>query len=73
MAPGGDTGRTHARVALVVAFSAVVWTPVGVWIGLNPRAARVAQPVVQVLASFPASFLISFSPGSKIPPLDFPA
>jgi NitT/TauT family transport system permease protein len=28
-----------------------------VWIGLNPRVSRLAQPVVQVLASFPANFL----------------
>lgn len=31
--------------------------PVGVWIGLNPKVSRLAQPVVQVLASFPANFL----------------
>jgi NitT/TauT family transport system permease protein len=48
---------TLVRVAVVVAASALVWTPVGVWIGLTPQAARVAQPIVQVLASFPANFL----------------
>ena len=31
--------------------------PIGVWIGLNPKVSRLAQPVVQVLASFPANFL----------------
>jgi len=35
---------------------ALVWTiPVGVAIGLSPRASRLAQPIVQVLASFPAN------------------
>lgn len=35
---------------------ALVWTiPVGVAIGTNPRASRIAQPVVQILASFPAN------------------
>ena len=34
--------------------------PIGVWIGLNPRVSRLAQPVVQVLASFPANFLFPF-------------
>jgi len=29
----------------------------GMWIGLNPKISRLAQPVVQVLASFPANFL----------------
>jgi len=41
----------------VVAVSTLVWVPVGVWIGMNPRVCRLAQPVVQVLASFPANFL----------------
>lgn len=34
------------------------WTvPVGVWIGFNPRLARVAQPIVQIAASVPATAL----------------
>lgn len=48
---------TLLRVAVVVVLSALVWTPVGTWIGMNPRVARFAQPMVQVLASFPANFL----------------
>jgi NitT/TauT family transport system permease protein len=48
---------TLLRVAGVVALAALVWTPIGTWIGMNPRVARFAQPVVQVLASFPANFL----------------
>jgi NitT/TauT family transport system permease protein len=35
---------------------AVLWTvPVGVMIGMNPRLSSIAQPIVQVLASFPAN------------------
>jgi NitT/TauT family transport system permease protein len=56
----GLGGLTCLRVVLVVALSAVVWTPIGVWIGMDPRVARIAQPVVQVLASFPANFLFPF-------------
>lgn len=48
---------TLARVAVVVAGATLVWVPVGVRIGFSPRLARIAQPVVQVLASFPANFL----------------
>ncbi|WP_284740411.1 ABC transporter permease [Amycolatopsis sp. RTGN1] len=48
---------TFVRVLALVAVATVVWVPVGVWIGLNPRVSRLAQPVVQVLASFPANFL----------------
>jgi NitT/TauT family transport system permease protein len=53
----GLGGLTLLRVAAVVALAALVWTPVGTWIGMNPRVARIAQPIVQVLASFPANFL----------------
>jgi NitT/TauT family transport system permease protein len=48
---------TFIRVLVVVAVSTLIWVPVGVWIGMNPRVSRLAQPVVQVLASFPANFL----------------
>src|SRR6185295_9136752 len=48
---------TFGRVVVVVVFATLIWVPVGVWIGMNPRISRLAQPVVQVLASFPANFL----------------
>jgi NitT/TauT family transport system permease protein len=47
---------TFGRVVVLVAVATLVWVPIGVWIGLNPRVSRLAQPVVQVLASFPANF-----------------
>jgi ABC-type anion transport system duplicated permease subunit len=48
---------TLLRVVVVVALAALVWTPIGTWIGMSPRIARFAQPVVQVTALFPATFL----------------
>ena len=48
---------TFGRVVVLVAVATVIWVPVGVWVGMNPRVSRLAQPVVQVLASFPANFL----------------
>ena len=51
---------TFGRVVAVVVISALLWTPVGVWIGMNPRVSRIAQPIVQVAASFPANFLFPF-------------
>ncbi|MEU9337641.1 ABC transporter permease subunit [Streptomyces sp. NPDC048290] len=48
---------TLARVVVLVVLATLVWVPVGVWIGSSPRLTRIAQPVVQVLASFPANFL----------------
>ena len=48
---------TFVRVIVLVALATVVWVPVGVKIGFSPRLTRIAQPVVQILASFPANFL----------------
>jgi NitT/TauT family transport system permease protein len=52
---------TFTRVVVVVVISSAVWVPVGVWIGFNPRVAQFMQPVVQVLASFPANFIFPFA------------
>jgi NitT/TauT family transport system permease protein len=46
---------TLLRVAVLIALAALVWVPVGVWIGLRPRLARRVQPVVQFLSAFPAN------------------
>lgn len=51
---------TFARVVVLLVVGTLVWVPVGVWIGLSPKVTRFAQPVVQVLASFPANFLFPF-------------
>ena len=48
---------TFARVLVLLVVGSLIWVPIGVWIGLNPKVCRYAQPVVQVLASFPANFL----------------
>lgn len=54
---------TFGRVIALVVVATLIWVPVGVWIGLNPRVSRLAQPVVQVLASFPANFLFPLITG----------
>ena len=52
---------TFGRVVVLLVVASVIWVPAGVWIGMNPRVSRLAQPVVQVLASFPANFLFPFA------------
>jgi NitT/TauT family transport system permease protein len=52
---------TAARVIVLLIFSTVVWTPIAVAIGFSPKLARVSQPIVQILASFPANFLFPFA------------
>lgn len=46
---------TALRVMAMTVLATLVWTPIGVWIGLNPRMARFAQPLAQIGASFPVN------------------
>jgi len=46
---------TAARVLVLIGVASVIWVPIGVWIGLRPQVADVAQPIVQFLAAFPAN------------------
>ncbi|WP_374428417.1 ABC transporter permease [Ideonella dechloratans] len=48
---------TLLRVSVLIALAAVVWVPVGVWIGMNPRWSDRLQAVAQFLAAFPANLL----------------
>jgi NitT/TauT family transport system permease protein len=48
---------TLMRVTVLLVLATLVWTPIGVAIGFNPRLARISQPAVQFLASFPANFV----------------
>ncbi|WP_280693289.1 ABC transporter permease subunit [Kitasatospora sp. GAS204B] len=57
---------TFGRVVLLLILATVVWVPIGVWIGMNPKVLRLAQPVVQVLASFPANFVFPFATAAFI-------
>lgn len=52
---------TMLRVLILIAFATVVWVPLGVAIGFNPRLARALQPVVQFLASFPSNIIFPFA------------
>jgi NitT/TauT family transport system permease protein len=46
---------TSIRVIVLIAVASVIWVPLGVWIGLRPQLAKVAQPIVQFMAAFPAN------------------
>ncbi len=48
---------TLVRVLVLIAIAAVVWVPVGVWIGMNPRWSDRLQAVAQFLAAFPANLM----------------
>ncbi len=52
-----SAGLTFLRVNLALLIGAFWTVPVGVAIGFNPRFARIAQPLVQLAASIPATAL----------------
>src|SRR5579871_1634926 len=52
-----DAGLTFARVNVALLLGALWAVPTGVWIGTTPRVARIAQPLVQIAASVPATAL----------------
>jgi NitT/TauT family transport system permease protein len=48
---------TMLRVMVLIALASVIWTPIGVYVGLRPKLTRVIQPVAQFLAAFPANLV----------------
>jgi NitT/TauT family transport system permease protein len=48
---------TLSRVLILLFFAALVWIPIGVKIGMNPRLAERVQAIVQFLAAFPANLM----------------
>ena len=65
--PVGEIGRvilfgfiTLRRVAVLIAIASLIWVPIGVWVGMRPRAASIVQPIAQFLAAFPANLFFGF-------------
>lgn len=48
---------TMLRVVVLIILASLIWTPVGVYVGLRPRLTRIVQPVAQFLAAFPNNLL----------------
>ncbi|HEX8978421.1 MAG TPA: ABC transporter permease subunit [Parasulfuritortus sp.] len=48
---------TMARVVVLIFIAALIWIPIGIWIGMNPRYAERIQAVAQFLAAFPANLM----------------
>jgi NitT/TauT family transport system permease protein len=48
---------TLLRVSVLIALASLLWVPVGVWVGMRPRVASIAQPIAQFLAAFPANLV----------------
>ncbi len=48
---------TMIRVFILIALASLVWVPIGIWVGMRPRAAEIVQPIAQFMAAFPANLL----------------
>lgn len=46
---------TALRVLVAMILSILIFVPIGVWIGLNPKIVRFLQPIIQVLAALPSN------------------
>ncbi len=62
---------TLLRVMFMTVVATLIWTPIGVWMGMRPKIARYFQPVAQILASFPVNMtfpiVVGFFVGWGIP------
>ena len=50
-------GARPCCACVLIALASLVWVPIGVWVGMRPRAAQIVQPVAQFMAAFPANLL----------------
>lgn len=48
---------TLLRVLVLIVLAAVVWVPIGIWVGMNPRISSRVQALAQFLAAFPANLM----------------
>ncbi len=51
---------TLGRVVVLIAVASIIWVPVGVYVGRRPSLAEKVQPLIQILAAFPANLLFPF-------------
>lgn len=51
---------TALRIFALLIVSSVIWVPVGVWVGMNPKLSQAVQPIAQFFAAFPTNLLYPF-------------
>lgn len=48
---------TMLRVVVLVILASVIWVPLGIYIGINPKLTKVIHPIAHFLAAFPVNLL----------------
>ncbi|HXW60477.1 MAG TPA: ABC transporter permease subunit, partial [Myxococcota bacterium] len=51
---------TGFRVFIMIILCSMIWVPLGIRIGLQPRLAEIVQPIAQILSAFPANLFYPF-------------
>lgn len=46
---------TALKVFTLIILASLIWIPIGVWVGLRPKITSYVQPLIQILAAFPAN------------------
>ena len=54
---------TLSRVVILIALAAVIWIPIGVWVGMRPNISSKVQAIAQFMAAFPANLMF---PGAVV-------
>lgn len=48
---------TAIKVTVLIILASLLWVPIGIWIGLHPKASRFIQPMTQFMAAFPVNLV----------------
>ncbi|MES2182159.1 MAG: ABC transporter permease subunit [Pseudomonadota bacterium] len=54
---------TLSRVVILIFIAALIWIPVGVWVGMRPNLSSKVQAIAQFMAAFPANLMF---PGAVV-------
>jgi NitT/TauT family transport system permease protein len=48
---------TLTRVVILIVLAAIIWIPIGVWVGMRPNISSKVQAIAQFMAAFPANLM----------------
>jgi NitT/TauT family transport system permease protein len=48
---------TLTRVVILIMLAAIIWIPIGVWVGMRPNISSKVQAIAQFMAAFPANLM----------------
>jgi NitT/TauT family transport system permease protein len=46
---------TAIKIMILICIASIIWVPLGIYIGMHHRLSKILQPLIQILAAFPAN------------------